>query len=334
MAKTKAAKNNRLLHLGNMLLLSPINQQISRRHDEDGKKNRRSQPADDGAGHGGVLLAALTELHGHRKHSDDGGERRHEDGPQADAAGRNDRVGDREALFFEFVREVDDQNAVRVGDSDQHQHAHQRHDIQGGMGKRQNDEHADEAHGNREHDEQRIDKRSELGDQNQKEEDERNPEADGETLKGGVHALNHAAQIDSDVRRQASIANGALDRAGELPEILAGWSHIDVHDALDLVVVDLGGRLKPLQRYDGVERRRLTQVGSSQRDLFQVHQVPDGRLAVLGILHAQEVVVAGLIIHPVIGSDHGVGIESGDDVIDDVLLREPQLGGVNAVHIQ
>ena len=84
---------------------------------------------------------------------------------------------------------------LEVGDADQHQHAHQRHHVQRGVGQRQNDQHADEAHRNRQHDQERIDERSELRHQNQEQQDERNAEADREALERLIHALDHAAQL-------------------------------------------------------------------------------------------------------------------------------------------
>ena len=114
----------------------------------------------------------------HGNHADDGGERCHQNGPQTHAAGGDDRVEHGHALLFQLVREIDDQNAVGICDADQHQHAHQRHDVERGVRQRQDDQHADEAHGNREHDQERIDERAELGDQNQEQQNEGDAEAD------------------------------------------------------------------------------------------------------------------------------------------------------------
>ncbi len=52
------------------------------------------------------------------------------------------------------------------------------------------------------------------------------------------------------------------------------------------------------------------------------------------VLHRQEVVVAGLIIHPVVRRDHRVRIQRGDDVVDNVLLRQAQFARVHAIDIQ
>ena len=68
-------------------------------------------------------------------------------------------------------------------------------------GQGQDHQDADEAHGNGQHDQKRIDEGAELRDQNQEEQDERDDEAEGEAVEGFLHALDHAAQIDADVRR-------------------------------------------------------------------------------------------------------------------------------------
>src|SRR5208337_5662264 len=64
-----------------------IHQQIRRRDNEDGQKDRRSETADDGAGQRCILLTPGSHLQGHRHHSDDGGKRRHQNRTQADAEG-------------------------------------------------------------------------------------------------------------------------------------------------------------------------------------------------------------------------------------------------------
>ena len=60
----------------------------------------------------------------------------------------------------------------------------------------------------------------------------------------------------------------------------------------------------------------------------------DGGLAVLVILHGEKVVVAGFVVDPIIGRDHDVGVERGDDVVDDIFLGEAEFAGVNAIDVQ
>ena len=110
-----------------------------------------------------------------------------------------------EPLRLELVREIDDQDAVGIGNADQHEHAHQRHDIQGGVRERQDNQHADEAHGDRQHDQERIDKRAELSDQNQEQQNKRDPKANREALERCVHPFHHSAQANANIRGELRV---------------------------------------------------------------------------------------------------------------------------------
>ncbi len=71
-----------------------------------------------------------------------------------------------------------------------------------------------------------------------------------------------------------------------------------------------------------------------QGDLLQVGQVVNRRRTVLVVLDRQKVVVARLVIHPVVGRNHSVGVQSGDHVVDDLALIESKLGRMDAVDVQ
>src|SRR5208283_3687612 len=83
-----------------------------------------------------------------------------------------------------------------------------------------------------------------------------------------------------------------------------------------------------------VQSGGLQEVGRPQRDTGEVDGIVDGRPAVFIVLNREEVIVAGLVIHPVVGRDHGVRVQGGDDVVDDFLGTQSQLRGVNTVHVQ
>ena len=165
-------------------------------------------------------------------------------------------------------------------------------------------------------------------------------------------------------------------------QVFARGSDVDVHHALDLVVIDLGRRFEQahvhhvVEHRDGplfgrrwrdpdgttgqtipagphgrrIRRRYIASLGhgrggpalqarsflhpAAQRNLLQIDQVVDRRRAVLVVLHRQEVVVAGLVVHPVIRRDHGVGVQRGDDVVHDLLLAQAQFRGVNPVDVE
>ena len=69
-------------------------------------------------------------------------------------------------------------------------------------------------------------------------------------------------------------------------------------------------------------------------NLHQIDGVVDRRRPVLVVLDRQEIVVAGFVIDPVIGSDHGVGIQRRNHVIHDLLLVQPQFGGMDTVDVE
>ena len=133
--------------------------------------------------------------------------------------------------------------------------------------------------------------------------------------------------------REFRVRDGLDNSGAKLAQILAHGSDVDIDHALDLIMIDFGRRLKVHQLHHGVERGGKFQIRRAQRDLLQIDQVVNGRIAVLVVLHAQEIVVAGLIVHPVIRRDHDVGIQRRDHVVDHVFLRKPQFAGVHAIDI-
>src|SRR5580658_4073917 len=168
------------------------------------------------------------------------------------------------------MREVHDENTVGIGDADQHQHTHQRHHVQGGVGQRQNDQHADETHGNRQHNQKGVDERTELSDQNQNQQDERYAEAVGKTGERLIHAIHHAAEVHADIGGELRLHDGLLDLARQLAQILTLGSDIDVDDALDLIVIDLRRGLEVFQIYYTIEGGGLLQIRRPQRDRLQI----------------------------------------------------------------
>ena len=107
-------------------------------------------------------------------------------------------------------------------------------------------------------DQQRIEERLELRDQNQIDQHDREDQPKAEAAKRDPHALHHAAQSHADVLGQfASRATILSIAVGTLPQILAARRDINVHDAAQLVMVHFGGRLNVADAADGVEAGRL-----------------------------------------------------------------------------
>src|ERR1700733_11616555 len=153
--------------------------------EEDGEEDREEQAADDRLSERRVGLAALAKLHGHGKQADDGGERGHEDGTEADAAGGDDGAMGGHALLEEGVGELDDEDAVGEGDADEHDDAHKGHDVDGGAPKEEGEQDSAECRGKGEEDEEGIGKGAELGYEDEIEQKDGEDEADREAVKGG-----------------------------------------------------------------------------------------------------------------------------------------------------
>src|SRR5207253_9532115 len=72
---------------------------------------------------------------------------------------------------------------------------------------------------------------------------------------------------------------------------------------------------------DGVEKGRLGTFHSAQRNLLEVRHGFD---SVFRVLHGEHIGIPALGIDPIIRRDHAVRSESGDDVVDDFLLRKTE----------
>src|SRR5579863_6866968 len=61
-------------------------------------------------------------------------------------------------------------------------------------------------------------------------------------------------QFDAYSIFHGCVRQNFLNRIGHSPQILAFWRHINVNDALDLVMIHLGGGLKRSNLANGVEQ--------------------------------------------------------------------------------
>ena len=88
-------------------------------------------------------------------------------------------------------------------------------------------------------------------------------------------------------------------------------------------MVDFGWRRNGFDFDDGVEKGRLGTFHSAQRNLLEVRHDFD---SVFRVLHGEHIHIGipALGIDPIIRRDHAVRSESGDDVVDDFLLRKTE----------
>ena len=106
----------------------------------------------------------------------------------------------------------------------------------------------------------------------------------------------------------------------DLPKAFANWRHIHVRDPLNLVVIHFGRCPDVLDLYNGIQGCGLLEVGSADRNICEIGKVVNRCAAILEILNREEIVVAALPVDPIVGSNHRIRIERGDNVIDHLLL--------------
>ena len=180
-------------------------------------------------------------------------------------------------------------------------------------------DHAGQAGRHGEQDEQRIDERFELRDEDEIKQDQREKQAEAEAAERIVHRLRPCRAASTRTSpagwlRSTIFCTPVRDRA----EILRRRSDVDVDDAPELVVIHLGRRLERRDVATTSSVRRLSVRAGMERNGAQIAQVLN---VAFGILHGQHVVVAALRIDPVARRDHAVGRQRGDDVVDDFALR-------------
>src|SRR5215218_2319759 len=109
-------------------LPAALKQRVANRHDEQRQERRGREASDDryGEARGDQAVAAAGEPEGERQQGKDGGEGRHQDGPEPRLAGRKDSLVGGLVAVLRLDGEVDEQDGVRDHDPDKQQDAEQR----------------------------------------------------------------------------------------------------------------------------------------------------------------------------------------------------------------
>ena len=84
-------------------------------HDEQREQRRRDQAADHGPCHWCALFGTFTNREGQRQHTENHRDRGHDDRPQADAPGTEQRLGAFHAALTLLVGEVINATAIYIG---------------------------------------------------------------------------------------------------------------------------------------------------------------------------------------------------------------------------
>src|SRR5579863_1924260 len=230
------------------------------------------------------------------------------------------------------MREVDDQNAVRACDSDQHQYTHEGHHVQRRSRQKEDYHNSGETHGDRQHDQYGVYERPELRDQNEIEQKKRQAEADPKTAERLLHAEYHAPKIHPHIRRMRNRVDDVLNRGCYFTQVFALRRHINLCRALYVVLVDFGRAEEIYQLDNRVQSRRLFEFRRLQRYVSEIERRMDRGRPFFVILNSEEIIISGRLVGPVVGRDHGVRVQGRDYIVDNVLLGQAEFSRMYPVH--
>jgi acyl-CoA synthetase (AMP-forming)/AMP-acid ligase II len=187
------------------------------RHEEQRQERRRRQPADDGERERLVRLRALLEPERGRDEADDVARLVIMMGT------KRDRAASTMASTFSFpsrraaVRVVDEEDAVRHGDADDHQDAHERRDREALPGRHEREDDPHERHGDGEEHDERQPQRLELRRHDHEDDHHREPEREAEPRERRPHQLDLADEVVLDVARRGVFASASSRSFAALP---------------------------------------------------------------------------------------------------------------------
>src|SRR5580700_1251872 len=287
-------------------------------HKKQRSKSGEEQTADDGAAQRSVLLAALAQADRHRNHADDHGQRGHDDRAHAHKTSFESGVVSIFAFVELLARKGHHQDAVGGGHADGHDSSGERRDVQSGVRDEQDPANAGERAGQRGDDDEGIEPRLEVDDNQKINEDDSANEADGQPGKGALHGEHLAA--NHDVTAPGELAFDIFDLlgnfVGDAAEVAAVDGSVDIDHGLDIVVGNLrgaGGR----NSVDHVAKdlRRSARDQAAHGDILQALHTID---AVLGRLHGHVVADAVFGIEPESGSGLKTGAKGYENVLCNV----------------
>src|SRR5258706_4230408 len=300
-----------------------------------GKKKRggggaKDKPADNGAGEGGILFAAIAEAEGHGDHADDHGESGHEDGAEAGEAGFGGGGDWVSVVQGAFLGEGDDENAVGGAHAHAHDRAHESWDAERGVREEKKDDDAGEGGGEGGDDDEGIEPGLEIHDDKQVDKNDGDDEAAEEAGVRGVHGFELAANADEAAARERGSVGGddAIDVAADGAEVAVLHVGVDIEDAANVVVIDGFHFAGAVDGSDVGEDERACRTGGGDGNVLQVLQRLDGVLRSLG-----DEVVAGavLIVQEKNGGYLEAAAERVEHAVGDVAFRKAGLRGFGAV---
>src|SRR5208282_1144142 len=277
-----------------------------------------------------------AERQRHREHPENHRERGHDDRAEADAAGLYGRSERAIAVLAQLVGESDQQVAVGDADTDGHDRAHQRFDVDGRARYREHPEHAGQRSRHRHHDDERLEPRLKVRDHQQVHEDDGENQAFAKGAERIAHRLALAADDDVSAGGQlAEVVDLALYGGGGASQVAAVDGGVNVDDALHRVMRDDGGIPSVGDRAEvaeqlGLALRPAGRRGSAQR---YVRQRGYGVDQMLRRLRHDAVVHTRFRIEPEVGLQQHSSGKRGEHARGDLLLRDAEFERLVAIDV-
>ena len=222
------------------------------RNEEKSRDRGQEEATDHGSSERSVLLPAFTETERHRDHADDHGESGHQDRAQSRVTGENGGVERGPAFAQLIVCERDHQDAVRGRDTDAHDRAHHRFDVESRVGEKEHPQNAGKRTGERGDDDEWISPGLEIDHHQEIDEERGKDEAESEFVERGVHAFHLTAHSNSAAGCEfwTDLVHNLCDLIRDAAKIRALHIGINIEDRLDIGVIHHRRCLAPTKRDD------------------------------------------------------------------------------------
>src|SRR5437870_6502516 len=142
-----------------------------------------------------------------------------------------------------MVGKLDEQHTETHDDADHHDAAHEGLNVEARTGEEQYADHADGAQRHGEHDDERIEKRPELKNHDEIDQNDRQQEPETERLKRFAHGLHLAAHLNEVAFRDlgtvvTNAGDEAFDVCRDRTDVAPAHVDEDIGDTGDVVVID------------------------------------------------------------------------------------------------
>ena len=217
--------------------LPVVEEIIGRRNDDECQEKRGQESADDRDPHRRAGFGSLSDAEGNRQHPENHREGRHQDRPEPDRSGLEDRLPPGNAPPPEDIRIVDEQNRIFLHKPHQQDKADEAEDIQRISGDQQRTERPDKGERHRQKNREGVNETLELGGQDHVGHDDPEDQGEHQVLERFAHRFRHPLVLGKVV--------GGKDAAGDVVELFDRLPH-----GLPLEAGEEGDRPLPVDPVD------------------------------------------------------------------------------------